>query len=178
MSRAILSPCLPLVLLTATAAAQSHRLAHIDKVEVTVDLTQYPGEEVIDTSRVRTIMELRLRSAGLRVLSPAEANADPSQIPLVSLYLNILPVKMSGNVVGYACATRLDVTVEQFIPSTRAGVQFAAGTIGASLAPLDLWQVEYLELDGRSTATSDVEKQIGDRLDQLLNAWLADNPKR
>ena len=113
-----------------------------------------------DQPTFQTDAELKLRVAGIRVLSQEEWEATPSR-PL--LWVAIFPThEASGQVSSYG----IDVSLHQAVTLPRfpgwifpSGVTWTAGGAGAG----NLQQV-------RSHA--------GDLVDQFINAWLSVNPKK
>ena len=96
-----------LALLISTALPASASLKGVTKATVEVHLVSN-DRAVVTEDRLRTLTELRLRTAGLRVLSAAEDSKDPDVNPTVELRLTLLKVSDRGNSeLGYAFATRV-----------------------------------------------------------------------
>jgi hypothetical protein len=119
----------------------------------------------ITKARLQTLVELKLRTAGLRVLSVAEDAKDPDVNPTVVLDLALVSVKDSddGGALGYAFSTRLSVFERH----------------GRNKAPvrLELWSSAQLKTTNPDSAASVMERVVNGLLDELVNAWLKDNPK-
>jgi len=115
--------------------------------------------------RLRTIIELRLRTAGLRVLSTDEET--PHTNPFVYLQVTCLVMNsQSGWNPGYAFSTRLSVGIFQSV------------TFNGAWASSELWWSDNLAVTNPDRVNDVVERQVGALLDALLNQWLADNPVR
>ena len=154
-----------LALLISTALPASASLKGVTKATVEVHLVSN-DRAVVTEDRLRTLTELRLRTAGLRVLSAAEDSKDPDVNPTVELRLTLLKVSDRGNSeLGYAFATR--VSVRDYRPSPRNG----------AYVPQELWANSFLNTTGNAQPSTDIEKVVSELLDDLLNDWLKANPK-
>ena len=131
---------------------------------VIIDIAQ-KAEIGLDTSRLRTVTELRLRTAGLEVVP-----VDPSAILRVPvLGVNVTAIATSqynGRALGYAYSTNVKLS--------GAGRLMADSAV---LGELVLWQAGRINSTPTDLA-GDVEKTVDDLLDRFLNDWLAANPKR
>jgi hypothetical protein len=143
-------------------------LRGVSKVITLVTVNFPEGKErplVLTEDRLRTIVDLRLRTAGLRVLDSAEYNADPDIDPFVKLDLNVLNVSFqSGVQLGYAMSTHLSLLVIQ------------RTSFNGAIAPAVLWQNSNLCTINLETVDADVEQAVRALMDQLLSDWLAANP--
>jgi len=126
-------------------------LKGIDGVQVVIDLTD-TGKSELDKYLIRTDVELKLRSAGMRVLSEEEEAKAPGS---PYLYLNV-------NLVGTAAA------IEIQLMQTARLVRNGEIAVGAT------WSQRSLSTN--STAPV-VRGLIKDQVDTFLNAWLSVNPK-
>lgn len=117
--------------------------------------------------RLRTITELRLRSAGLTVLSWGELWGDeyPSPYVQVDLIITEIPVGRGEKLGGYAITTEVSMRV----PTRYLRNGF--------LGNLVLWETAFLDVADFTDAAAVPEKTLNQALDQLLNEWLKDNPK-
>src|SRR5262249_21679060 len=116
---------------------------------------------------LHTIIELRLRSAGLKVLSEDEDARDPENNPKVELDVTILATGPEGGLRdGYTFFTSLVVREYRVSPRNSA------------LVPMHLWQQGRLNLSGPARAGSEIERVVNELLDNMLNEWLKANPKR
>jgi hypothetical protein len=107
----------------------------------------------LDTAAIQTDVELKLRMAGLRVLSDEEERSTPDR---PWLYVNV-------NVVGKAAA--IGVNFNQTARLARTG----------ETASVTTWSRTGLATN--PTAES-VRNQIKDYVDAFLNDWLSANPKK
>ena len=156
---------IPLILSCNLLLAQSPgaRLSGVRAVTVSVGVQYNAAGGVIpvDSSHVRTIVELRLRTVGIRVLTAQEGRASPQAVPYVSLLVLIVPVQD-----GYAASSHLTVRVS-----------WPAAPYGEGVAPLELWNVSHLQVTGATDPGGDIERGVGKVLDELVNSWLAANPR-
>jgi len=127
-------------------------LKGIDGVQVVIDLTDTGKVSDLDKYTIRTDVELKLRAAGLRVLSEEEEAKAPGS---PYLYLNV-------NLVGTAAA------VEIQLMQTARLVRNDEVAVGAT------WSQRSLSTN--STAPV-VRGLIKDQVDSFLNAWLSVNAK-
>ena len=106
----------------------------------------------LDTAAIQTDVELRLRTAGLRVLSDEEERSTPDR---PWLYVNV-------NVVGKAAAIGVNFSQTARLARTRES------------ASVTTWSRTGLAIN--PTAES-IRNQIKDYVDAFLNDWLSANPK-
>ena len=148
--------------------AQTPPLRGITKVTTLVAVALPEGKARpfdLTEDRLRTILELRLRTAGLRVLSHDEDRADPHINPYVYLSVTVLEASSrSGARTGYVFSTDLSVRIFQRV------------TLNGSMAASELWKGGLLNITDTEGITPDLERVVGLLLDQLLNEWLAANP--
>jgi hypothetical protein len=115
-------------------------------------------------SQLRTDVELKLRQAGLRVLSPEESLKEPGS---PYLYVNLNTAKSE---VLYAFATyayALQVALKQEVTLTRdPDIRGSATT----------WDTGVLGTVGAANLP-DLRKTLSDVLDRFINDYLAANPK-
>lgn len=137
-------------------------LQGVVKTTVGVILNQSSASPIVGVTeaRLRTMIELRLRSAGLRVVTAEEDLADPDINPAVALDLTLLPAQDGRGLVGYAFSTGLDVTERQRLASNGAAVSAT------------LWHNRYLNIASERSTQSEVERVVNQLLDELVNAWL------
>lgn len=118
-------------------------------------------------SRLQTIVELRLRQSGLRVLTNEEVLKDPDLIPWVQLAVMTLETKnQGGTIIGFTYSLSLAMRVYGTVPLSRAQ------------RPMVLWETATIAVASREAASADIERIVGEQTDSLLNAWLKANPKR
>jgi len=136
----------------SSVALDVRSLKGIDSVQVVIDLTDTGKVSELDKYIIRTDVELKLRGAGMRVLSEEEESKAPGS---PYLYLNV-------NLVGTAAA------VEIQLMQTARLVRNDEIAVGAT------WSQRSLSTN--STAPV-VRGLIKDQVDTFLNAWLSVNPK-
>jgi hypothetical protein len=158
-----------IALFSLHASAQNGaRLAKISKVTTLViydetGTTPYGLSE----ARLRTVLELRLRTAGLRVLSDEEDAKDPDVNPYVMLKVATLETSnQAGRSTGFAYTVRLSVRTS------------GLATFNRAMAPLELWSDDTMGIGPKDSAGAAVERMVGELADTLLNQWLRENPKR
>jgi hypothetical protein len=128
-------------------------LKGINGVQVLVeDLSDSAKALGLERETIQTDVELKLRLAGMRVLSEEEGNNTPGN---PSLYVNVRVVRSAAAVA---------VELKQSVRSVRngeltLGTTWSAGGVGTNL-----------------TAES-IRRHIKDYIDAFLNAWLSVNPK-
>ena len=155
---------------TSVSHAQSkpNRLERISKVTTLIDYGA-TGEAPsgISEDRLRTVLELKLRSAGLRVLTDDEDGKDPDLNPYMYLEVSTLQTRsVSGKVIGSAYAARLSARI------------FGTVLFNKSLAPIELWSLSTMGVSGPESAASETERAVVGLCESFLNVWLAANPRR
>lgn len=152
----------------SSAQSPKPKLAKIAKTTTLVIINNTgPVPYGISEARLRTLLELRLRTAGLRVLTEDEDAGDPETNPYVMLYVSTLEISnQSGRQTGFAYRVDLSVRISDYV------------LLNGSRAPLELWADGNMGVGPRDDTGSTIEKMVGDLCDSLLNQWLKDNPKR
>ncbi len=159
--------------LTALVAQTNPRpLTGVTKLTVSVSLDVDDKSRLpsgITQDRLRTIVELRLRTAALRVLSAVEAAADPQDIPDLEVRIHMLGA-WAGQAVerqtGYAFSVESVVLMAGRLPSTGA------------MAPHLLWSDTNLNISSIPDASAAVEGSVNSLLDNFANEWLPANPPK
>lgn len=157
---AALFPC------STIAQEHPHKLENITKVTTLVWLDP-TGElpEGISEARLRAIIEQKLRSAGLRVLTESEYTSDPEIKPYVFLVVSTIQSRNhGGDIIGYAYRVDLSARVGAKIPFNRA------------FAPLEIWTTGALAESSKSPSKH-IEKIVAELTDLFIKAWLEANPK-
>lgn len=152
----------------ALAQSTSKQLAGFSKAQTLV-LFNATGSAPngISEARIKTVLELKLRRNGLKVLSMDEDAKDPDYNPYVMLEVNTLKTRnKAGNPIGYAYSARLSVRIYSQVP------------INTSRAPIEMWSNDTIGVSGTEQAGSTVERVVSELSESLLNAWLEANPKR
>ena len=171
----IIVAVLPICILSSEfVQAQGRKeLRGISKVKVDVLLANVvEGNEDlpsdISESRLRTIIELKLRTAGLRVLSEEESLADPDTNPWVVLAQGAMPatLRVGERLTGYFVSTNLTV------------FEFRYQAARDAVLPVQLWVSGGLNTIPLKRGASDIERVVAGLLDEFLNDWLAANPRK
>jgi hypothetical protein len=138
-------------------------LAGLMGVHVVVeDMDPATEKDGLERSTLQTDVELKLRQAGIRVLTREEVFAVPGT---AALYLNVNTLRHRTGLYAYCIELELKqgVTLIRNLAITTLGATWQApgflGTVGA---------------DRLHTVRDDVRDQV----DQFLNAYLAANPKK
>ncbi len=163
---AVLPVCILSSEFVQAQTGQARSLRDISKVSVGVDVGGDDLPNGISESRLKTIIELKLRTAGLRVLSLEESVADPDNNPWVVLTLRTIPARVDGQLLGYSFSTDLTVLV------------FRYQAPGDAPMPVQLWQNAGLNISPTERTASRIESAVAELLDEFLNDWLAANPRR
>ncbi len=119
----------------------------------------------LDSGRVLTIVELKLRQAGIKVLTEKEYIV---MVPVAALAVGAQGVpnaKENKEITQYGVRINLDVgqlvTLSRDPKIQTYGVTWSTGFVGTY----------------GSKRVGDLADEVGDLMDQLLNAYLAANPK-
>jgi len=126
---------------------------NIDPKIVPLGLTQ---------EQVKTDVELRLRKAGIRVLTEKECRATMGH-PYLSVSISISEIKISNDRVGYAYG--IGVNLYETVMLARG---FEA--IGS------IWSVSSIGAFGKDA--NPIPGSINDIVDKFINDYLAANPKK
>lgn len=151
-----------------SAQSTPPRLGNVTKV-TTLVLYNATGSTPygISEERLRTVLELRLRSAGLRVLTDAEDAVDPDSNPYVMLDVSSLETSnQSGRTTGFAYKAALSVRLFGYV------------SINGTRAPLELWFDGTMGVGPNNEAGPAIERIVNQLADSMINRWLKDNPKR
>ena len=151
---------------SASAQVRDDPLKGIVKVTVDVYLSAANPPSLLDSTRLRTLTELKLRTAGLRVLSAAEDRQDTEANPAVELHVMLLKAENQRGVVGYVFSSRLSVREYQMARRNTA------------IVPIELWDNSYLNIAASSETPAEIERVVTLLLDDFMNAWLKANPRR
>jgi len=151
--------CVLLMLIASRALGQQSSvpldvksLQGIGEVQVVIDLGDSGKVSELDKYTIRTDVELKLRAAGMHVLSEQEAT---KALGNPYLYLNV-------NLVGTA------VAIEIQLMQTARLVRNGEIAVGAT------WSQRSLSTNA---TTPIVRGLIKDQVDAFLNAWLSVNPR-
>lgn len=140
-------------------------LRGVSRTTVNVSLAGKELPTEVTADRLRTLTELKLRTAGLRVVTPADVRDDPDAIPSLELTLIGVPARSGLEDLGWAFSLRL--AVREYRPSQRNN----------AIVPVELWADSYLYISETSKAGEQAERVLTLLLDKLTNDWLKANPK-
>ncbi len=149
----------------AQAQDRDAPLKSVSRVTVNVSLAGKDLPPEVTADRLKTLTELKLRTAGLRVVTPAEVRDDPDAIPSLELTIIGVPARSGLEDLGWAFSTRL--AVREYRPSQRNN----------AIVPVELWADSYLYISETSNAGEQAERVLTLLLDKLTNDWLKANPK-
>ena len=110
----------------------------------------------LDASQLRTDLELKLRLAGISVVT---ATGNPY------IYLNVNCLETKG---GYACA--ISVSLHEL-------VSLIQRTVPDSFLAV-IWKRDNILTTNRSGASEYIRQSVKDRVDDFLNSYLFMNPRR
>jgi len=156
-------------LLFAGAAAFNHEvqrktLAGLQGVRVVIeDLSPDAERDGLSKPTLQTDVELKLRQAGITVLTRETGNPAPGD---PWLYLNVATVKRSTGLYAFNVYLKLnqDVRLTRAPSTMMSAVTWdALGTVG---------------IVGSEPFSSTVRGVVKDQVDQFINAYLAANPKK
>ena len=165
----IIVAVLPICILSSEFVQAQGRpaLRGISRVSVGVFVDGRELPSGISESRLKTIIELKLRTAGLLVQRERPfAPVGIVGLPLVLLTLRAIPAQVNGRVVGYSFSTDIAVHEYRYLAARDA------------VLPVELWQRAGLNTTPTEEAASDVERVVAIVLDEFLNDWLAANQGR
>ena len=144
-------------------------LRDISKVTVDVVVAAKELPTGISESRLKTITELKLRTAGLRVLSREEHLADrdinPSGVATATVVLSLAAI-LTEEFAWYSVSTELTVLEYHYL------------AVRDAVLPVELWRRAGLNTIPLEGAASAIESVVAQLLDGFLNDWLAANPRK
>lgn len=109
---------------------------------------------------IRKEAELKLRLAGIRVLSREEWEKEPGRP-----YLQVWPKVLKGGVLG-GYIYHISLEFKQHVSLVRSSSIQVFGTT---------WSAEHM---GYTPELKDIQDKVKDRIDQFINAYLSVNPKK
>lgn len=163
-----------LLVLVAPAWAQSTKdyeresLRGMKGVDVTARVEERTGHfaAFVAAEEVEARLEMKLRQAGVRVLTTEEGAADANQ-PSLDVYIHALADDISddGRILSYALYLELVVNQLVYVPRNAAGTQTRY---------LDTWKKRKILVYGTSTLQQGAVQAALDGLaDMFVNDWLA-----
>lgn len=156
------------LLVIAPIYGQTDSLRNVNAVRVDISEKMDPNSESADMDRVRTSVELRLRTLGLIV--QAETTA-PSRFGISYVCMK--------TVVGYACSVSATLDL---LAVTQSTVLSLKQPITSSLPPsyyskVSAWNSAGIFTSPLGKLSENLVETVSGLLDQFSNAWLAANPK-
>ena len=146
---------------TRAAAQTVLPLAGVNAVGVEVESPGKDLPQVFTATRLQTLIELKLRGAGLRVLPIALLTN-----PIVQLSVIGGPVLgQRGSSLGFVFG------------ATMSARQYLVWPKNGAVAPLELWANSYVVTSDSGGAAAELERLVGILLDELINEWLKANPR-
>lgn len=109
---------------------------------------------------IRKEAELKLRLAGIRVLSREEWEKEPGRP-----YLQVWSKVLKGGVLG-GYIYHISLEFKQYVSLVRSSSIQVFGTT---------WSAEHM---GYTPELKDIQDKVKDRIDQFINAYLSVNPKK
>lgn len=163
----------------ANAQGRADPLTGVKKVTVLVSMNATGEAPVgINEDRLRTILELRLRSAGLRVLTDDEDRSDPELNPYVFLKVGTLETKnKAGQSIGYVYRFDLSARVFAIVPVLNADPSRVRAVSSRPRAPMELWSDYTMAVGSNDDAPKQIEDIVNQLIDSFMNAWLKANPR-
>lgn len=149
-----------------TAATGS--LRKVSKIMVKANmLTSVSVPYVTSSSRLHTIVEDKLRSAGFRVISEKEDAYDRAINPYARLNVTVFPLMSAeGAILLYVYRTDLSVRIDAPVP------------LNGTHAPVELWQFEGMGARDKESLGPAIETEVSRLIDSLVNQWAKENAKR
>jgi len=146
------------------AGDDEHTRATLRGVEGVKVVIEYLKPEVeragLTVQQLQTDVELRLRQAGIRVLTQAERHGIPGR---PWLYINVnVSLRSEIPLAAYTIQVQLN--------------QDASLTTDGSLAAVSTWSVGYIGTVGRAHLTT-IREDIRERVDEFINAYLSVHPR-
>jgi hypothetical protein len=127
-----------------------------------------PDVEVKDTDdrdlltrQLRTDVELRLRKAGIRVLSDTEYQ---TALRGGVLGLTVLATRTEDGLIAYSTSVTFSI--------------LATASHNGQIINATIWNNDSVAVGGKERFVTAVREDISDSVDEFLNAYLAANPKK
>jgi hypothetical protein len=166
VGRVVLVVCICMSSAALLGQSRPRLLEGVEKMTARVVLrTQDPLPSGLTRERLQTLVELKLRTSGLRVLSDEEDSNDPDIIPRAILNVMILRTEDGRGPNGFAFSTRLIIT------------EIGISERNKSRGFTELWSQASLNVSSLDTANTQVERITGILLDGFVNDWLKANPR-
>lgn len=156
---------LSLALKPAYCQESGNTLSPLTKCTVSVSIVAGRDVGLIDTDRIRSMVELRLRSLGIRVMTDEEVAKDRESIPAFEVRATAIALTSRAGVrTGTAFYLELSVIEWTTLSRTRA------------TAPAVLWTDGHVQATGIDDLRGVFERDVNNQLDSFANALLKANP--
>ena len=166
-SRALL-PILVFLVLHSFGFAQDtpDSLRGLAGVAVSVQgITPEDERDGLSRATLQTDVELRLRLAGIRVLTGEQVSNEPGRPQFIVL---VLVYKATGNFDGYAKSIMAEMRQDVWLARNPSVVLPSAITWSSG---------RTVGLSNSGALQNDIRQNVADRVDEFINAFLAANPK-
>jgi len=119
-------------------------------------------------SQLKTDVELRFRTAGIKVLTKNDLSQNGSMdYPFLLVYVQIIPAKLSEVTLGYAYSIDLSF-YQNIILYREPSIAIRAIT----------WNISYTGIAPYETSIRSIRENVINLVDTFMNGYLAVNPKR
>lgn len=156
---------LSLIAAPAYSQASGDPLRPLTKCTVDVSIVSGPDVGLTDTHRIRTLVETRLRSLGIRVMTDDEATKDSASVPAFEVRATAIPLT-SHDGVRTGTAFYLDLSLIEWTTLPRTG----------ATAPAVLWSDGHVQATGTDDLRDLLERDVKNQLDAFASALLKANP--
>lgn len=154
-------------------ARDEQSLRGLAGVSVTVDFPNEHGGEVPQEAELQTAVELKLRQAGIRVVSLSELPQMTAPVGSLNVIVSIVKsITVNGAPLGYAYCIRIAVY---------QAARLIGNDIAAALGPfvVTTWDSSgAIGVIGRENASKLIRDAVGAKVDEFAKAFLAQNPRK
>jgi hypothetical protein len=154
-------------------ARDEQSLRGLAGVSVTVGVDNESSREVPQQAELQTAVELKLRQAGIRVISMAELSGMTTPVGSLNVIVSIVKyTTVKGAPLGYAYCVRVAVyQAARLIGNDIAAAQgpFVVTTWDSSGA---------IGVIGRDNADKLIRQAVGAQVDEFASAFLVQNPRK
>lgn len=165
MRTVIMLVVLSLMAAPAYSQASGDPLRPLTKCTVALSIVSGPDVGLTDTDRIRAMVELRLRSLGIRVMTDEEATKDSASIPEFDVRATAIPLT-SHDGVRTGTAFYLDLSLIEWTTLARTH----------ATAPAVLWSEGHVQATGTDDLRELLERDVSKQLDAFASALQKANP--
>lgn len=155
---------------SAQESGRPSPLKGIEKVSVVAGYSWSPpslAPQGLTQLGLQGIVELRLRNAGLQVLTEEAALKAQESIPYIFATVWVSPsIKQRGSNVLFVYQLSVSARLPTKVP------------LNGAYAPVELWAASSANTTEGVSATGDIQERLGDLLTDLIEAWKKANPNR